>query len=109
MTLQSLYTYAVLTHRRVRQHPSRSPSPTLDVLGYLFGVLAPLFTLPQILSIWHNASAEGISLITWIAYWVCSVFWFAYSWYHHDRPLILTHGLWVVMQTAVLVGILVFR
>lgn len=99
----------MLMHRHVRKHPDGRRSPVMDRMAYVFAIAAPLFTIPQILDIWQNGSSAGVSLLSWGAYEVCTVFWFSYAWYHRDRPLIVTHGLWMVMQGAVVLGLLIYR
>ena len=78
-------------------------------MAYLFGVLNPLFTLPQIYDIWTKHSVAGISVYTWVAYLCCSLFWVVYSTYHKDKPLMITHSLWVLMHASVVTGILLYR
>ena len=92
-------------HRRIAKHPARPAGALIDRLAYSFGMLAPFFTLPQILDIWRGHAA-GVSLLTWLAYAVFSVFWLVYSAYHKDRPLVILHALWTAMQLLVVVGIL---
>lgn len=96
------------SHRSVRQHPSRPASALVDRLAGTIGILVPLFTVPQIVDIWRNQSADGVSSITWIGYLAFSVFWLIYALYHKDRPLILLHVLWILMQLAVVVGIFMY-
>ncbi len=79
------------------------------MLAYSFGIFAPLFTIPQIMDIYTHRAVEGLSLLTWSGYLVFSAFWFAYSVYHRDRPLIIVHFTWALMQVMVLVGILLYR
>lgn len=96
-------------HPAIRKHPSRPRLAPVDVMAYIFGVLNPLFTVPQILEIWSKHSVGGVSLYSWGAYLISSCFWVTYATYHKDRPLMLTHGIWVLMNASVVLGILLYR
>lgn len=93
-------------HRAIRRHPDRPHTPIIDRIAYSFGMLAPLFTFPQIIDVW-NGDTGGVSLLTWIAYLSFSAFWLVYSVYHKDRPLIILHALWTLMQLMVVIGVLI--
>lgn len=98
----------MLSHRRVRLHPSRPARPLIDIFAYTFGTLSPLFTLPQIWDIFRHHDATGLSPVTWGGYLAFSIFWLTYSVYHKDTPLIIVNALWCLMHLAVVLGILLY-
>ena len=74
----------------------------------IVAIIIPLMTIPQVLKIWINRSAEDVSLITWYAYLFSAVVWLAYGLVHKDKPLIFNSVLWVILETLVIVGIIIF-
>lgn len=103
-----IITHMLHTHRSVRRHPSRPEAALVDRLAGTVGILVPFFTVPQIIDIWKGQSAEGVSLWSWVGFLAFSFFWLAYAVYHRDRPLILLHVLWILLQIPVVVGILLY-
>jgi len=80
----------------------------IDDLVYVAGIVGPIMTLPQIIKIFGNKSAEGVSLITWLAYTLAAVFWLLYGIAHKEKPIIMTYALWVLFDLAVVYGCLVY-
>ncbi len=35
---------------------------------YIFGMMGPLMTIPQVLEIWIKRNAQGVSILTWSTY-----------------------------------------
>lgn len=81
----------------------------LDDIAYVFGVLGPFVSLPQIYTVWVQHSTAGISLISWTAFGCLSIFWCSYAIAHKEKPLIVSQGLWAAMNFAVAIGVLIYR
>lgn len=77
------------------------------ILLLAFGT--PLLTLPQLLAVWKHRRVEGLSLTTWAGYSVMSLLWLIYGIIHKEKPIIVTNGLLLVIDTAITVGILIYR
>ncbi len=69
-----------------------------------FGVM--LMTIPQVVSVWRHGAA-GVSLASWIAYLASSVAWLVYGIRRRDATIWLVCIGWIVVDGAVVVGILV--
>ncbi len=69
-----------------------------------FGVM--LMTIPQVVSVWRNG-AGGVSLASWIAYLASSVAWLVYGIRQRDPTIWLVCIGWIVVDGAVVAGILV--
>ena len=102
-------------HKRKRIHQNLEPYPHpdkwisfLDKLVYFIGIFTPIITVPQIIEIWVNHNASGVSLISWAGYFVASVFWFAYGITHKEKPIIFSSALLALANFLVVLGIIFF-
>lgn len=102
-------------HRRKRifQKSEKYPNPNkfvrfVDNSILFIAIAVPLMTIPQILKIWINKSADDVSLITWGAYLFSAVSWLVYSIIHKDKPLIVNCILWIVLELIVIIGVLIY-
>lgn len=80
----------------------------MDNSVYLVGLFGPLMTLPQILNIWVEKNAEGVSGLTWGGYLLGAFFWLAYGVMHKEKPIIFTYVVWAVLYSIIVVGILLY-
>src|SRR5262249_1086322 len=85
--------FVLQPHRAVRKPPDRPARPLIDTIASTIGVLAPLFTLPQIVDVFRHHDVAALSLVTWVGYLVFSAFWTSYALYHKDKPLIVVNAL----------------
>ena len=69
-----------------------------------FGVM--LMTIPQVVSVWRNG-AGGVSLVSWIAYLASSIAWLVYGIRQRDPTIWLVCIGWILVDGAVVLGILV--
>lgn len=74
----------------------------------LIAVVEPIMTLPQVLKIWIDKEAGGLSSITWGFYILAALIWLLYGLQIKDRPLIISSFLWIIMESLVLVGALIY-
>ena len=81
----------------------------IDKLIYIAAISYPLTTIPQIIDIFTNKSSVNVSLATWLLY---DLFTFVFLWYAIEKklkPLIIEYCLWIVAQSIVVFGILLYR
>ena len=102
-------------HKRKRQAKKLAPYPHpdkrvrfLDSVIYVLAVVIPLMTIPQILLIWVNKSAQNVSIITWWAFLFSSTMWLMYSVVHKEKPLIINSTLWIALELIVIIEIIIF-
>ena len=100
-------------HLRKRSTAPGEPYPSadrwkavLDSTVYVVGILGPVMTLPQLAQIWLKHEARGVSVVSWASYVIFSVIWLVYGIVHRERPIILTYALWIVIETAIVIGAL---
>ncbi len=99
--------------KRIYKNLEQFPSPDskkyfLDKLIYIVGVLGPLSTIPQIYTIFIEKNAAGVSVATWLIYFLFSVIWIVYGVVHKEKVIILTYSLWFVMNGLVALGAIIY-
>ena len=75
---------------------------------YFVGVFGLIMTTPQILKIWVEKNAAGVSVISWSAYLFVAIFWIIYGIVDRDRPIIFIYSMWVVLDIFIVVGIIMY-
>ncbi len=89
----------------MKKHKPKIINPKwLDKLVY-FGVIAPFLAIPQAYAVWTGNSA-GVSFITWFSLLIMACIWLSYALYHRIRPLIMVHTGWILVNSAVILGLL---
>ncbi len=72
-----------------------------------FGI--PIMNFPQLLKVWVEQDASGVSIVSWAGFAFFSVFWFVYGVAHKDKPLIIMNACLVVLQSLIVVGAVLYR
>lgn len=91
--------------------PAAQTSLSDRMMSRLLGsmsVFTMVMTLPQVLTIWIGHQAAGVSLLSWSAYLVSAVLWFWHGIRTHDKNIYLACVGWVVRDSAVIVGVIVY-
>ncbi len=99
-------------HQRKRagtEIPERPAVRVMDKVMYVIGALGPIMTVPQVVKIWVDHSVEGVSAISWMSYFIFSVFWIAYGILHKEKTIIFTYCLWFILNGLVAIGALIYR
>lgn len=105
--------YLGLRHKHERSAAHRKESKSgylafLDRLTFVAGVVGPFTVLPQIYSIFHTHSANGVSLSTWALIFVVTFPWILYGMAHKDKSIMVSFTLWEVVNLAVVAGVLIY-
>jgi uncharacterized protein with PQ loop repeat len=87
--------------------PSAPPPGGLEKVLRGLSVFTMLMTVPQVLSVWIGRDAAGVSLVSWLAYLVAACLWFVYGWQKRDKTIYLACVGWIVLDVAIVAGILV--
>src|SRR5438445_13074881 len=90
---------------------SHNPHPVSGLEQVLRGlsVFTMLMTVPQVLTIWMGHNAGGVSLISWVSYLIAACLWFVYGLRKHDKTIYLACVGWVLLDLAVVTGVIVYR
>lgn len=90
--------------------PERIP-PSQKAMKQVLGGLS-IFTLamtvPQVLVIWVNRQAAGVSLLSWGAYWISALVWLWYGVQKRDRNIYLPCIGWLLLDSAVIAGAVIY-
>jgi uncharacterized protein with PQ loop repeat len=77
------------------------------VLGSM-SIFTMLMTIPQVLTIWVGHQAAGVSLVSWSGYLVSALLWFWYGIQKRDKNIYLACVGWIVLDSAVIAGVLAY-
>ena len=68
-----------------------------------------LMKIPQVLTIWFSHQTAGVSLLSWSAYLVSAVIWFWFGIQKHDKDIYLPCIGWIMLDSAVIIGAIIYR
>jgi uncharacterized protein with PQ loop repeat len=91
--------------------PTSDAAQSKTVMSRLLGamsVFTMLMTVPQVLTIWIGHQAAGVSVVSWSAYLFSAVLWFWYGLQKRDKNIYLPCVGWVGLDTAVIVGTIIY-
>lgn len=80
----------------------------VDRVTYFVAIVEPMITLPQLYLIFHDKTAEGIALSSWVGYQVFTLIWLWYGITHKDKVIITYQICWLILQTGVIIGGLMY-
>jgi uncharacterized protein with PQ loop repeat len=88
---------------------AQSPLDT-KLRGLLGGmsVFTMIMTVPQVLAIWVNHQAAGVSILSWSAYLASAVLWLWFGIRRHDSNIYLPCLGWIALDGAVIAGAVVY-
>lgn len=105
-----------LRQRARRPHSVRHAYPssnrfirTIDSVMYIVGIIGPLVSIPQLIEVYGRHNVTGISVSTWIGYTVLTALWLLYGLVHHEKPIITTQILWLIVNVAIVIGAVMYR
>ena len=87
--------------------PQASPASGLERMLRLVSVATMLMTVPQILTIWIGGNVGGVSVISWASYLFSACLWFVYGIQKRDKTIYLACVGWILLDAAVVIGVLV--
>lgn len=86
--------------------PNESPTGLEKILRML-SVVTMLMTVPQVLAVWTGDSAAGVSVVSWGAYLLSACLWLVYGIRKHDKTIYLACIGWILLDVAIVVGVVV--
>lgn len=99
----------MVRHGQAQRHISSKKRPSgQDYVLFIFMIAAPLFELPQVWDIYSNQAAVNVSLPTWLFFAVSNVAWIAYAVRNKLMTLIIACALYLIIEVAIVVGILIY-
>lgn len=96
-------------YKKFEKYPHSHPGIRfLDRFLMVVAVVGPLMTAPQIFKIFSNQDATGVSALTWGLYFFLGIPWLVYGIVHREKPIIVAHILWLLMNLLVVIGALLY-
>ena len=77
-------------------------------LLYAMSIITILMTVPQVLSIWLNRTADGVSVLSWGTYLVSACVWLIHGLRKRDPTIYYACLGWIVLDAAIVVGALLY-
>ena len=93
----------------VTQSPGSPPVSGLERVLRWLSVFTMLMTVPQVLTIWVERDAGGVSLVSWVAYLISACLWFVYGLRKRDKTIYLACVDSVKSFAAFVIRIIVHR
>ena len=89
-------------------HTAHSDTLLRRLLGGM-SIFTMLMTIPQVVTIWLGHQAGGVSLFSWSAYLVSAVIWFWFGIQKRDKNIYLPCVGWIVLDSAVIMGAIIYK
>lgn len=83
-----------------------APKRVLEKILPVLSVFTMLMTVPQVWTIWVKGDASGVSLLSWGAYLLSACLWFFYGLQKGDKTIYVACIGWVILDAAVVAGVL---
>ncbi len=93
----------------ISKQPEQQAATALEKTLRLFSVVTLMLTIPQVLTVWVGREVAGVSLVSWSAYLVSACLWFVYGLQKGDRTIYLACIGWIVMDAAIVIGVVLYR
>jgi len=79
-----------------------------DKFIYFVVIIAPIANIPQLLKVWIEKDASGVSSLSWFFFSGISISWFIYGILHKDKPILLMNAALMVIQVLIAIGAIVY-
>jgi uncharacterized protein with PQ loop repeat len=89
-------------------HAPQSDTLLRRLLGGM-SLFTMLMTIPQVLTIWLSHQAAGVSLVSWSTYLVSAVIWLWFGIQKHDKNIYLPCVGWIFLDSAVIMGAIIYK
>ena len=93
---------------RSHKHIKKQKKETIDYVIQFFVIATPLAELPQAIDIFNTHDASQVSLLTWGFFLFSSTAWLWYGFARKMQPLIVTSALYLAIEVAIVIGIVMY-
>ena len=80
----------------------------MDHAVYGVSILAPIAGSTQAIKIWAEQTAAGVSLTMFGFSIIANIFLLTYGILHKALPIIIMYSLWLVVNIAIVAGIIIY-
>ncbi|MCK5039551.1 MAG: hypothetical protein KAR87_01110 [Candidatus Aenigmarchaeota archaeon] len=95
-------------HQRMNEYEPDKLKMSIDKVIYPLVLIGPLMTLPQILKIYTQQTASGLSLLSWSLFMIPAFAWILYGFAHKEKVIILCNMAWIIVYIFVIGGIFLY-
>jgi len=96
-------------HAYVRKtKKGKNATKVFDTVVLALGAINLFATLPQVVEVWVNQNAAGVSSISWGYYAFFNLVMLLYGVAHKAKPIIITYAGSTTLYTIVFIGSLVY-
>lgn len=95
----------IATKKRPLKKSDIHPYTSLDRIVLVVSVVYPFSALPQVFAVFGGRT-EGVSILSWIFFLICSSLFLVYGIRRQVMPMIVSNSIWVVMNALVITGII---
>lgn len=81
-------------------------SPVAKILPFI-SIATMVMTLPQVWTVWVEGQVAGVSLLSWGTYLLGSCLWFVHGLALRDRTIYVACVGWILLNGAVVAGVVV--
>ena len=93
--------------RAIETAAGQPPASSLEKVLRALSVVTMAMTLPQVYGVWFSRDSGGVSLLSWSAYLVSACLWLYYGLQKRDKTIYLACIGWIVLDGAIVAGIIV--
>ncbi len=87
---------------------TRIRNKSIDGAMGIVAVAGPLSAAPQIIQIFANQEARGVSLLSWIFYLILGLVSLSYGVIHKLKPIVISQTLWLFIDAFLIAGIIMY-
>lgn len=95
-------------HHLVKKHKSNRAVKIFDELIYVAAFFGPVMLVPQLLKIWSEKSAAGVSIVTWAGSLAGAVFWLIYGLIHKEKAIIVANLTLGILALLIVISIMIY-
>jgi uncharacterized protein with PQ loop repeat len=103
-------------HARKRLGKHLEPFPSrrgykrvLDRTMFIAALIAPVALIPQIFQIYTTHNVSGLAITTWVWLACMNILWMLYGLSHRTVPIVMTNFCFFFLNSAGVIGILLYR
>ncbi len=113
MTSQAIGLHHYHLRKRIYQKHEPYPHPNkfkrfYDKFIYVIVILAPIVSIPQLLKVWMEKDASGVSPVSWLSFSVISITWLIYGVLHRDKPIWIMSAALMIIQALIAIGAIIY-
>jgi uncharacterized protein with PQ loop repeat len=84
-----------------------APVARLERMLRALSLVTMVMTVPQVLTIWIDGNAAGVSIVLWSAYLLSACLWLVYGLQKHDKAIYLACLGWIALDVAIVASVIV--